>query len=65
MEVIPDKIKSKVIKKDKVASYKVSNKKIISVNKKGKVKALKPGQATVTIKMKSGAKATFKVTVRK
>ena len=31
----------------------------------GKVKGIKKGSATITVTMKSGAKATFKVTVKK
>jgi len=38
----------------------------ITVNaNNGKVTAKKAGTATITVKMKSGAKATFKVTVKK
>lgn len=59
------KIKSKTVKKDKVKSYKSSDKTIATVDKKGKVKGIKAGKATITVTMKSGATATFKVTVKK
>lgn len=50
---------------DKISKWSTSNKKIVSVNKKtGKIKALKKGKATITVKMKSGCKATCKVTVK-
>lgn len=57
-------IKSKVVKNDKVVSYKVDKKKIASVNKKGVVKGLRKGTATITVKMKSGTTAKFKVKVK-
>ena len=59
------KIKSTFPENDKVKSYKSSNKKIATVDKNGKVKGIKKGSATITVTMKSGAKATFKVTVKK
>ena len=58
-------IKSKTIKSDKVKSYKSSNKSVATVNSKGKVTGKKKGTATITVTMKSGATATFKVTVKK
>lgn len=57
-------IKSTVVKGDKVKSYKSSNKKIAKVDKNGKVTGVKKGKATITVTMKSGSTATFKVTVK-
>ena len=54
---------SKLAKGDKVKSWKSSNKKIATV-KKGKIKALKKGKAKITVTLKSGKKATVKVTVK-
>ena len=49
---------------DKVKSYKSSNKKIATVNKKGVIKAKKKkGKATITVNLKSGKKLKVKVTV--
>lgn len=46
-------------------TYKTSNKKIAKVSKKGVIKGVKPGKATITIKAKEGSKkATAKVTVK-
>lgn len=59
------KIKSTFPKDDKVKSYKSSNKKVATVDKNGKVTGKKKGTANITVTMKSGAKATFKVTVKK
>lgn len=51
---------------DKVKSYKSSNKKIATVNKKGVIKAKKKkGKATITVNLKSGKKLKVKVTVRR
>lgn len=50
---------------DKVSRWTSSNKKIASVTKKGKIKALRPGTAAITVTMKSGASATLKLTVTK
>lgn len=44
------------------ATYTSSNKKVAKVNSKGHIKALKPGKATVTVKI-GNKKAKFKVTV--
>ena len=49
---------------DRVLYWKSSNKKIIIVDKNGKIKAKKKGKATITVKMESGVKATCKVTVK-
>ena len=54
---------SKLAKGDAVKSWKTSNKKIATV-KKGKIKAVKKGKATITVTLKSGKKATVKVTVK-
>lgn len=51
---------------DKVKSYKSSNKKIATVNKKGVITAKKKkGKATITVNLKSGKKLKVKVTVRR
>lgn len=51
---------------DKVKSYKSSNKKIATVNKKGVIKAKKKkGKAIITVNLKSGKKLKVKVTVRR
>lgn len=57
-------VKSTTVKGDKVKSYKSSNTKVATVTKKGKVTGKKKGTATITVTMKSGATATFKVTVK-
>ena len=57
-------IKSTYPANDEVKSYKSSNKKVATVNSKGKVTGVKKGKATITVTMKSGAKATFKVTIK-
>ena len=51
---------------DKVKSYKSSNKKIATVNKRGVITAKKKkGKATITVNLKSGKKLKVKVTVRR
>ena len=45
-------------------SFSSSKKKIVSVNSKGKIKAKKAGKATITVKTKTGKKATCKITVK-
>lgn len=60
-------VQLKIIKKfkgDKVSSWKSSKKSVATVNKKGKVTAKKKGKAKITVKMKSGCKATCTVTVK-
>ena len=53
-------------KGDKVASWKSSNKKVVSVSRNGKVKGLKAGKtATITVQLQSGLKKSFKVKVQK
>ncbi|MCI9493558.1 MAG: hypothetical protein HFH42_10665 [Lachnospiraceae bacterium] len=49
---------------DKILKFTSSNKKVATVNKKGKVTAKKKGTAKITVKMKSGCKATCTVTVK-
>lgn len=58
-------IKSTFPAGDKVKAYKSSNTKVATVSKKGVVTGKKAGTATITVTMKSGAKAMFKVTVKK
>lgn len=54
----------KYTKSDKIKSWKTNKKNIVTVNNKGKVKAKKKGKAVITVYMKSGAKASCKVTVK-
>ncbi len=55
----------KQTKGDKISSWTSSKKKNVTVNKKtGKIKALKKGKAKITLKMKSGCKASCTVTVK-
>lgn len=49
---------------DSVLKYSTSNKKVATVDSKGKVKAKKKGTATITVKAANGKKATIKVTVK-
>lgn len=53
-------------KVSKAVSYKSSNEKIVKVTKKGKLKALKNGKATITVTSKADEKkkATIKVVVK-
>ncbi|MDE6432969.1 MAG: Ig-like domain-containing protein [Lachnospiraceae bacterium] len=50
---------------DAVKGYSSSNKKVVTVSKKGVLKGIKPGKARITVKTKNGAKATVKVVVKK
>jgi hypothetical protein len=50
---------------DSVEKWSTSNKKIATVDKNGKITAKKAGTATITVTMKSGAKASCKVKVQK
>ena len=53
-------------KGDKVVSWKSSNKKVVSVDRNGKIKGLKAGKtATITVQLASGLKKSFKVKVQK
>ena len=47
----------------KKITWSSSNKKVVSVSKKGKIKGLKKGKATITAKAKNRKKATLKVIV--
>lgn len=49
---------------DEVVEWTSSNKKVVTVNKNGKITAKKVGTATITVIMKSGATANCKVTVQ-
>lgn len=49
---------------DKRLTWSSSNPDIAKVDTKGKVTALLPGQATITVKASSGVKATFTINVR-
>ena len=52
-------------KGDRIVSWKSSDPRVVSI-KNGKITGLKPGRsATVTVKLKSGKKASFKVKVQK
>lgn len=50
---------------DKIRSWKSSNKSVVTVNSKGKITGKKAGTARITVTLKSGKKATLKVTVKK
>ncbi|MBQ9984288.1 MAG: Ig-like domain-containing protein [Lachnospiraceae bacterium] len=50
---------------DKVVKWTSSDKRVVTVNEKGKLTAKKVGKATITVTMKSGAIAKCKVTVQK
>ena len=58
------KIKSKTYG-DKVKKWTSSNKKIATVDSRGKVTGKQSGMATITLKMKSGVQATCKINVTK
>lgn len=49
---------------DKI-TWKTSNKKVVTVSSKGKIKGVKTGKATITVTTSNGKKATCKVTVVK
>ena len=56
---------SGLAKGDKVASFKSSNTKIVTVTSSGKIAGKKAGTATVTVKLKSGLTSQVKVKVQK
>ena len=57
---------SGLAKGDAVASWKTGNTKLVKVTNSGKITAgKKPGSTTITVKLKSGKKATIKVKVQK
>lgn len=56
---------SRLAKGDSVKSWTSSNKKIVSVNRKGTMKGLKAGKAKVTITLASGKKQVISITVQK
>ncbi len=59
------KIKVTMANGDSIKSWKSSNKKIVTVNKKGVIKAgKKNGTAKITVTLASGKKATLKVKVQ-
>lgn len=62
------KIKLTVSRRPASANDKIkwtsSNKKVVSVNQKGRITARKKGKAVITAKTKNGKKATCKITVR-
>lgn len=49
---------------DKLLKYSSSNKKVATVNKKGKVTAKKKGKVVITVKMKSGCSAKCNIVVK-
>lgn len=49
--------------KKKVKSWKSSNKKVVQVNKKGQIKAVKSGSATITATLNNGKKTKSKIKV--
>lgn len=58
----------KVVEKasgDTIASWSSSNKKVATVNAKGKITGKKKGTAIITVTMKSGAAASVKIKVQK
>ncbi len=57
------KLKISYAKGDSVKKWKTSNKRIVSVSKKGKITAKRKGTAKITVVMKSGKKASCKIKV--
>lgn len=55
----------KMAEGDAIASYSSSNKKIATVNGKGKITGKKVGKATITVTLKSGVRASVQVKVQK
>ena len=58
------KAKVKLGRGDTIKKWKSSNKKVATVSKSGKIKALKKGKAKITVILKSGKKATCTVKVK-
>lgn len=59
------KVKVTMAKGDSIKSWKSSNRKVVTVEKNGKIKAgKKTGTAKLTVTLKSGKKATLKVKVQ-
>ena len=58
-------IKATVMEGDAVKSWSSSNKKVATVNSKGKIKAKNVGKTVITVTTKKGAKATVTITVQK
>ena len=52
-------------KGDKVKSYSSANKKIATIDSRGKIKGIRPGSTKITVTLASGKKATAKVKVQK
>ena len=59
------KLKVTTAEGDKVVKFKSSKPSIAYVNSSGKIRGKKAGEATITVKLKSGLKAKCKVTVKK
>ena len=55
---------SKLARGDAVKSFKTTKKSVATVNKKGKIKAINKGKTVIIVTLKSGKKATCKVTVK-
>ena len=49
---------------DKILRFRIKNKKIVKVNKKGVVTGLKKGKTVVTVIMKNGARLKCKIIVK-
>ena len=58
-------VKATLSSGDKIKSWKSSNKKVVLVNSKGKIKALRTGTATIMVRTVKGATDKIKVTVQK
>ena len=58
------KVNKKLPLKNKKLTYVSSNKKVATVDKKGKIKAKKKGKCTIYVYAKNGKRAAVKVTVK-
>ena len=58
-------VKATLTKGDSIAKWTSSNKKVATVDKKGKITEKKTGTATITVRTKKGATASVKVKVQK